>query len=438
MRRQTIWTMVAAVLGLVAVVAIGYYALSLPTTLRVAVGPIGSENHRLIAVLAHLLAREKADVRLKIITTEGSATSAAALESNGADLAVLRSDITAPVDALGVVDLRREQVVLLAKPQGGVTTMAELRGKDIGVVSAAALNVSLIQKLLAYYGAAALDVQLRPLEMADAARELADGHIAAIMTVGVPTSRLMGRLDARVTEELGQPPLYLPISEAPAIAQRNPSLQADELVRGVFGGAPPHPPESIPTIAVTHRLVAHKNIDEAVIASLVQQIFALRVAIAGEEPSAARISAPDADRAGELALHPGASSYYEGNVRGFFDRYGDLFYIGIMALSICGSALAALASHANARRPEPYRDVIDTLLQTLLQARQAISIDELEAADQRASDVFAVALKHISERDFDQQQVTTFALTLDQVRHAIADRRRRIGEDMVQNAMAAQ
>lgn len=438
MRRHTLWTLVAAILGLIALFAIGYYALSLPTTLKVAVGPVGSENHRLMAVLAHLLSREKSDVRLKIIATEGSATSAAALESNDADLAVLRSDVTAPVDALGIVDLRREQVVLLAKPKSGVATMPDLRGKDIGVISAAGLNISLMQKLLAYYGGAAPNVQLRPLEPADAARELANGNIAAIMTVGIPSSRLLGRLDARVTEELGQAPLYIPIGEAPAIAQRNPSLQADELVRGVFGGAPPHPPETIPTIAVTHRLVAHKNVDEAVIASLVQQIFALRVAMSSEEPSAARISAPDSTRPGELALHPGASSYYEGSVRGFFDRYGDLFYIAIMALSICGSGLAALAGYANAKRPEPYRDAIDALLQTLLQARQAMTIDELEAADQRANDVFALVLKHISDRDFDQQQVTSFALTLDQVRHAIIDRRRRLDLATGQNTLAAQ
>lgn len=438
MRRQAFWTVLAAILGMVAVSAVLFYVATQPTTLKIAVGPPGSQNYRLIAVLAQLLSREKADVRLKLVPTEGSTTSAAAFESGGADLAVLRSDVATPLEGLGVVDLRREVVMLLAAPGTGVTSISDLKGKEVGIVSAVALNVALMRNLLAYYGTVANEVQLRPLDGESAGTELASGAVAAIMSVGVPTGRDAAKLDSRITEALGRPPLYIPVTEAPAIAARNPALEASQIVRGVFRGAPPHPPESIATIALTHRLIANKGVDEGVIASLTQQIFALRVAIEAAEPGASQLATPDSERAGALALHPGASAYYEGNVKSFFDRYGDAFYIGVMALSIGGSGLAAVFSYANARRPEPYHETIDRLLELLGDARKAETLADLDVADRQADEIFADALRHIAAKDFDHQQITTFALTLDQVRHVISEQRVRLSGGASRLALAAE
>ena len=39
----------------------------------------------------------------------------------------------------------------------------------------------------------------------------------------------------------GTPPVFVPVSEAEAIAQRSSLYEAFDLVRGVFGGAPPRP-----------------------------------------------------------------------------------------------------------------------------------------------------------------------------------------------------
>ena len=48
-----------------------YYVLR-PTTLRIAVGPAGSEDQKLVQLMAQTFAREGSPVRLSPITTDGS------------------------------------------------------------------------------------------------------------------------------------------------------------------------------------------------------------------------------------------------------------------------------------------------------------------------------------------------------------------------------
>src|SRR3981081_1900260 len=93
-----------------------YYALR-PVTLRIAVGPPGSDDQKLIQALAQTFARDKSHVRLAPITTEGATESIALLASSKTDLAVARGDLEMPADAESVAILRKNVVVLWA-PSG--------------------------------------------------------------------------------------------------------------------------------------------------------------------------------------------------------------------------------------------------------------------------------------------------------------------------------
>src|SRR5260370_30108300 len=53
-----------------------YYALR-PVTLRVAVGPPGSDDQKLVQTLAQTFAHDKSPVRLSVVTTDGAAESIA-------------------------------------------------------------------------------------------------------------------------------------------------------------------------------------------------------------------------------------------------------------------------------------------------------------------------------------------------------------------------
>ena len=93
-----------------------YYALR-PVTLRIAVGPAGSEDQKLVQLMAQTFAREGAAVRLSPITTEGASESIALFAAGKADLAVARGDLNLPANAESVAILRKNVVVLWA-PSG--------------------------------------------------------------------------------------------------------------------------------------------------------------------------------------------------------------------------------------------------------------------------------------------------------------------------------
>ena len=93
-----------------------YYVLR-PTTLRIAVGPAGSEDQKLIQLMAQTFARENSSVRLSLVTTEGTTESIALFTAGKADLAVARGDLNLPANAELVAILRKNVVVLWA-PSG--------------------------------------------------------------------------------------------------------------------------------------------------------------------------------------------------------------------------------------------------------------------------------------------------------------------------------
>ena len=117
-RRSNTLLLVLAVGFLVFGAAAGalYYALQ-PVTLRIAVGPPGSDDHKVIQAMAEAFASESRTVRLSPITTDGAVEALALLGAGKADLAVGRGDLEMPADAQTVAIVRKNFVVLWA-PSG--------------------------------------------------------------------------------------------------------------------------------------------------------------------------------------------------------------------------------------------------------------------------------------------------------------------------------
>src|ERR1700724_2937167 len=115
-RRNSFLVLAAGILLFVAAAGTLYYALR-PVTLRIAVGPPGSDDQKLVQALAQTFSRGASSVRLSPITTEGATESIALLAAGKADLAVARGDLDLPANAESVAILRKNVVVLWA-PSG--------------------------------------------------------------------------------------------------------------------------------------------------------------------------------------------------------------------------------------------------------------------------------------------------------------------------------
>src|SRR5215510_12263680 len=86
-RRNYAFLVLAAGIFLFGAAAGTIYFLLKPTTLRIAVGPPGSDDQKLVQTLAQIFAREGSSIRLTPITTEGAVESIRLFTESKTDLA---------------------------------------------------------------------------------------------------------------------------------------------------------------------------------------------------------------------------------------------------------------------------------------------------------------------------------------------------------------
>lgn len=410
---------------LLALVGLGtglWLYLNQPTTLTVAAGPVGSDDVRLVVAVAQNFLREREPVRIKLVLTEGYAASAKRLKEGAVDLAVLRSDIDLPDSGATVAILRRDTVMLVAPAASGITRVGDLDGKRVGINRLIPGNRQLIETILKHYEIDLSRVTIELLAPGENVAAFREGRIDASMAVAPVTSRGFGEAVAAITAS-GSAPVFIPLRENTALAQRNPAFDASDIVRGVFGGDPPRPSETIPSINVTRRLFARRDLADNTVTELARALYDARSALQSEVRAAYQIEAPDTERDSAIPTHPGAAAFIDGEQQTFFERYGDWMYLGIMGFSLIGSVLAAMWSASSSQRRREAMTGLDRLVELLSQTRATQSEPDLAQIETEADEILASTLARSSEAEIDAAGLAAYRMAFDQLGRAVRERR---------------
>lgn len=425
--RRKLKTVAAVLVAVAATAALAAFWFR-PTVLHVAAGPVGSSDVRVIVSYLQAFQRERADIRLRLVLAESPADAAAKLESGRVSLAIVRSDIAIPAKSSTVAIMRKEAAFFLTRPGSGVSQISELRGRSIGLVRASAANERIFSQVLAQHDIGAGEVTRfhgAPPEMQQAVQE---GRIDALFFVTPLNERVIRAALQTFPKVEGQSPGLLPVSEAEALVADHPTLDTVEIVRGAFGANPVLPESAMTTLAVTHRLVAKNELSESIVSELTRLLVTLRPQVVREAPQANQIDLPSTeDRAARLPTHPGAVAYIDGETKTFFERYGDYIWLGILAPSLLGSAIAALFSILMRDRetvgPEQRMRDLVTIMD---QVRVAPDETSLDAIEDEADIVIGDLLRISTGRRGDTAQVSAAALLVSEFRHALLRRRQQI------------
>jgi TRAP-type uncharacterized transport system substrate-binding protein len=460
-------------------VAAVFYLSDRPTTLRIAVGPAGGEDARLIQAMAQQFARDRgAAVRLVPVVKEGPAQAARALQGREADVAVVRRDVALPGSARAVVVLHDNVAVLVVPAEGSlaaggaraappppapappppssgrkrkaaapsaappppapprIESIEDLAGRRIGLVGPGVGDRELLDAILRQYQVPTEKVTVVPLDARDLATTLRANPVDAILALGpVASPQVAGVVAAASNGRTG--PTFLEIGASEAIAARTPAYEEAELKAGVFGGQTPQPAENVETVGFKHYIVARRSVPDDTVADLTRQIFAVRQTLSGEFPMAARIEKPDTDRDAAVPAHPGAAAYIDNEQQTFFDRYSDFIYLGVMAVSGVGSGLAWLASHFRADSRGRRQRLLEQLVGILERARSAGSLDDVAALEAEIDTILKRVLLPGDRSALDHGSLAAFSLALDQARGAIAARRAALAGPPTSPAAAA-
>jgi TRAP-type uncharacterized transport system substrate-binding protein len=439
-----------------------YYYNTLPTQLRIAVGPPNSEDTRVVQAIAAQLARDRTNIHLTTtVLPGGTREAAAAIDKDTTDLAVVRHDTGMPKDGKVVAILRKNVVAFIvpsvpeapkaakgkakakAAPKDAkkepVEKITDLVGRRLGVVGRSPNNIELLKVILRQYNVSpdkivilmsedlakpnAPDkisvIQYDPNNVAAAIRE---SNVDAIMSVGPVSSPITADAIAAATRDK-EPPKFLALGAAEAIAERNPIYESTEIKAGAFGGSPPRPEESVETIGVNHYIVARRQLDDQTVADFTKHLFAIRQALSAELPAAAKIEKPDTDKDAAVPVHPGAAAYLDGELKSFFDRYNDWIYLGLMVFSLLGSAFAGLLSYNKVDDRVRRLEGLNRLLEITKEARAATALPVTDELQARLDAIQSDMIHEVEASTLDQTAMMAFSLSFEQARMAIADRR---------------
>jgi TRAP-type uncharacterized transport system substrate-binding protein len=163
-----------------------------PATLRIAIGPPGSEDVSVIQEVAQAFTRERHYVRLQMIVTASAAESAMALGRNEVDLAVVRADLNLPKDAMTVAVFRKNVVVLWvpnsAQPKGqkkDIKKIGDLSGRRLGVVGKTQANVDLLKLVLTESGVSSDKVEILQFGTTDWRCAGTNNSVSSVAALGV-------------------------------------------------------------------------------------------------------------------------------------------------------------------------------------------------------------------------------------------------------------
>jgi TRAP transporter TAXI family solute receptor len=433
-RRQSYALLILAAGMLAFGVAAGtlYYVLR-PTTLRIAVGPAGSEDQKLVQLMAQTFAREGNSVRLAPVTTEGTAESIALFTAGKADLAVARGDLNLPTNAESVAILRKNVVVLWApsgrsakgskkQPAAKIKSLDELAGHRVGVIGRTQANVALLRNILKESGINPDKVTISQFATNQIGEMAKDQSVDAFMAVGPLKSKITVDAIAATAAARGEPK-FLPIEVSDAIAKKNPIYESEEIPASIFGSSPQRPEDKVDTVAINHLIIAPKSLSDTAVAAFARQLFTNRQQLARELPSASQIEKPDTDKDAALPAHAGAAAYIDGNERTFLEKYTDYIWGAILILSGLGSAGAWFRHYWNRDEREQYIAHRDHLLELIARARTAETPEELAQMQSAADGMLREAFEGYDDGTVEEGDLSVIALALEQFHHAIADRR---------------
>jgi TRAP transporter TAXI family solute receptor len=432
-RRISALLVLAAGLLLFAAAGAGLYLALRPTILKIAVGPPGSDDQKLIQALALTFSRDQSPVRLTPITTEGAAESIALLAAGKADLAVARGDLDMPADAESVAILRKNVVALWAPsglaakgskkpPAAKIKSIDDLAGHRVGVIGRTQANVTLLRVILKESGVDPDKVAVTQFGTGQLAELAKDPAIDAFMAVGPLDSKITSEAIAATARTKGEPK-FLPIDVSEAIAQKHPLYESEEIAGSTFSSSPARPEDKIETVSVNHLIVARKSLPDTAVGGFARQLFTARQVLAREVPGASKIEKPDTDKDAALPAHQGAAAYIDGTERTFLERYSDYFWFVILVLSGLGSAGAWLRHYLKRDEREQTSLHRDRLLTMISRAREAGTLEELAAMQHEVDATLRETLQSYDDGAIEEGDLSAFGLVLEQFHRAVIDRR---------------
>src|SRR6266481_2885427 len=265
-RKRTSYSLLVLAAGifLFGVAAATLYLVLRPVTLRIAVGPPGSDDQKLVQALAQTFARDRSPVRLSPITTEGTT------------VAIVRKNVVVLWAPSGLPPKGPKK-----PPAPKIKAIDDLAGHRIGVIGRTQANVTFLRVILTESGVNPDKVAVTQFAANQISELARDPTLDAFMTVGPLDSKVTADAIAATAAARGEPK-FLPVEVSEAIANKHPLYESEEIAGSTFSASPARPEDKVETVSVNHLIIAPKSLSDTTVGTFVRQLFAVRQQLARE------------------------------------------------------------------------------------------------------------------------------------------------------------
>jgi TRAP-type uncharacterized transport system substrate-binding protein len=390
-------------------------------TLIFAVGDANSLEARFATKLAAVLKTNSSRLRLKIVPNADSARALAAFDRRQADLAVLRTDARVPPRARALAILEHDVLLLISPGSKKIKSLAELKKKKIAVLADGDNSAAFVRNVLEISDPdGGSRVQMAPPDSTFDKLFASGGYGAAIAIAH--TSKIIKDKSYAQSARHGGFTLNA-IDGAKALARKNPGISEETLTTGMLSSSPAIPDDDLDTIGLQWLLVAQSRISSVTAGDLARTIYENKAELALEDGFASRIEPADVDKDAFIVAHQGAAEYINDDTKSFMDRYSDLLYLGVAALSVIGSIFAAIYTKITRVAPEKAGQLATAILDIGERIEHADSLDSLDALQDELEGILRGAVIGLRDGTISSDGLDTFKLGYEFVRDEIGMRR---------------
>ena len=248
-------------------------------------------------------------------TTGASAENVRLINKKEAELALVQSDTLdfayngkesfkeklSSMQAVAVLYPEIIQVVVAA--DSPAKSIADLKGKKMGVGAPGSGTEANFRQLLDVYGMNKEDIKANYLSFSESAEQFKDKHIDAfIVTAGIPNSAIMDISSQHEIRILNIAP-----DMVEKLASSYPFLSAAKVPANTYKGLT----QEVNTVAVNAVLIASSQLKEDVVYQLTKALFENQAKLASAHAKGAELSLPSAVKGVSIPFHPGAVKYYK-------------------------------------------------------------------------------------------------------------------------------
>lgn len=386
--------------------------------LTIAAGGKTGDYYPFAKAIAEVVAQHNPKIRIKVLETQGAQENIKLLEEKKAQLALWQSDADPVPSARAVASLYQEVFHLIVTEQSGIQNVSGLKGKRIALMPKGSGSYSSFWFLSDHYELKHHDFKYITVPWSDASHAFSKGEVDAIFRVLPAGSNVVSELLKNSRGKL------VPIKQAAAMKFKLPYLEATLIPEGSYKSEPTIPDRDLPTVGVRATLVAHANVNPALIYEITTILYGHQRDLVARNTLAASISPPGTGGLLSLPIHPGAQDYYEREKPDFLASNADKLAFLLSLLTLVASWTLSLRSRFSEKqknRADKYNLEIVSLIE------QVMILEDLSSVMQVREELFRIFKEVVEDLDKDRitpESFSSFSFTLETALTTVRDRER--------------